>query len=327
MKVRQELLKYISPSEPVEVRLSIARRDRSWGLSVGDAGTVLFILGFDKDSSIAQAARKSLEAYPAHGLIAALDEKLDPLVIKKVLEIKQEDEAIQIMAALNPNTDDDTLRRLAETGPEEVVAALSDDKELLARKPYLADALMKNPLTGKTIAATLLQGGGPAPAAKPGPKKDEPQPLHQDLTDEKRAKADEQNIFKLVSQMSMGQKLKLALSGNKAARELLVRDSNKMIAMGVLKNPRITEEEVQRVTLSKGSSDEILRHIARNKEWMKSYSIRIGVLTNPKTPLTVSLKLLEYVYEKDIQGISKSKSIPSALASAARRRLEEKGKR
>ena len=71
----------------------------------------------------------------------------------------------------------------------------------------------------------------------------------------------------------------------------------------------------------------MLRQIARNKEWVKSYGIRVGMLTNPKTPLTVSLKLLDSVYEKDLQGIAKSKNVPNTLASAARRKLDAKGKR
>ena len=148
-----------------------------------------------------------------------------------------------------------------------------------------------------------------------------------DLTDEKRSRADEQNIYKIITQLNAGQKLKLALSGNKSARDLLIKDSNKIISMAVLKNPRITEEEVQKVTLTKGTNDDMLRHIARNKEWVKSYGIRVGMLTNPKTPLTVSLKLLDTVYEKELHSIAKSKNIPNALASAARRKLEAKGKK
>ena len=70
----------------------------------------------------------------------------------------------------------------------------------------------------------------------------------------------------------------------------------------------------------------MLRHISRNKEWVTSYGIRVGMLTNPKTPLTISLKLLDSVYEKDLHSVAKSKNVPTALASAARRKLEAKGK-
>lgn len=325
MKVRQELLRFFKT--PPEGRLALARRAAGEGLSPSDEVTVLFVLGFDKDPAVSEAARKSLGEYPLEGLLNALEQKLDPLVIRKILELR-EDDALRIMAALNTGTDDETLKLLAETGPEEVVAAISDDGTLLSRKPFLIGALKKNPHTTLAIAV-LLDERAASPVAEKSGEADSrtSEQIEKDLFDEKKAKADEHNIFKAISAMTMGQKLKLALSGNKAARELLVKDPNKLIAVAVLKNPRVTEEEVQRVTASKGTSDDLLRQISRNKEWMKSLTIRLGMLANPKTPLAISLKLLETVFEKDLQAIAKSKNIPSALASAARRRIEAKAGR
>lgn len=323
MKLKGSLLKFVSPSSPRELRLSAAER-RCEDLPAEDEVTVLFVLGFDKDPELSAAAKKSLQEYPLQRLLEALGAPLDALVIKKILELR-EDEAVQIMAALNPGTDDATLMELASTGPEEVIAAFSEDKELLAAKPFIKDALRKNPLTSGSVRAALSEF---KPRQAEGKAKAAEQPkLHVDLLDDKRANSDEQSIYKLIVQMNAGQKLKLALSGNKSARDLLIKDSNKIISMAVLKNPRITEEEVQKVTLTKGTNDDMLRQIARNKEWVKSYGIRVGMLTNPKTPLTVSLKLLDSVYEKDLQSIAKSKNVPNTLASAARRKLDAKGKK
>lgn len=325
MKVRQELLRFFKA--PPEGRLALAKRAGGEALPPSDEVTVLFVLGFDKDPAVSGAAKKSLGEYPLEGLIKALEEKLDPLVIKKALELR-DDDSLRIMAALNPGTDDETLKSLAETGPEEVVAAISEDGALLSRKPFLVEALRKNPLMTLSMSGLLEERLLNPVTAKPGEAGPLPsEQIEKDLLDEKRAKADEQNLYKAVSSMTMGQKLKLALCGNKAARELLVKDPNKIIAVAVLKNPRVTEEEVQKVTASKGTSDDLLRQISRNKEWMKSHTIRTGMLSNPKTPLAISLKLLDTVFEKDLQTIAKSKNVSSALASAARRRLEAKAGR
>ena len=325
MKLKGSLLKFVSPSSPREMRLSAAERAASEELQPEDEVTVLFVLGFDKDPGLADAAKKSLQEYPLQRLLEAMDAPLDALVIKKILDLRGGDDAVRIMAALNPGTDDATLMELASTGPGEVIAALSEDKELLAAKPFVKEALKKNPLTTGSVRAALLEFK-PRPAEDKGKAAEQPK-LNVDLTDEKRANADEHSIYKIVAQLNMGQKLKLALSGNKSARSLLIKDSNKMISMAVLKNPRITEEEVQKVALTKGTNDEMLRQIARNKEWVKSYGIRVGMLTNPKTTLTVSLKLLDTVYEKDLQSIAKSKNVPNTLSSAARRKLDAKGKK
>lgn len=325
MKVSQELLRFFKA--PAGGRLALARRAGNEPLPPSDEVTVLFVLGFDKDPAVSDAAKKSLGEYPLEGLIKALERKLDPLVIKKMLELR-DDDSLRIMAALNPGTDDETLKSLAETGPEEVVAAISEDNSLLSRKPFLIEAIKKNPRTTFSTASALDErAANPVAPETPEAGTRTSEELEKDLFDEKKAKADEHNIYSVISSMTMAQKLKLALSGNKAARELLVKDPNKIIAVSVLKNPRVTEEEVQKVTASKGTSDDLLRQVSRNKEWMKSHTIRVGLLSNPKTPLAISLKLLDTVFEKDLQAVAKSKNIPSVLASAARRRLEAKAGR
>lgn len=327
MKLKQSLLKYLSPSSPRELRMNAALRALGEELAPEDEVTVLFVLSFDKDPELSGTARRSLQEMPRQRLVEALDAQLDPLVIKKILELRGDDDAIQTMAAMNPFTDDATLAELAEKGPDEVITAISEDIELLAEKPFLKEALKKNPRTSNALRLSLSDFK-PRPAGADAAKRAAEQAkLHKDLTDEKKAKVDEQNVYKLITQMNAGQKLKLALSGNKSARDILIKDSNKVIATSVLKNPRITEEEVQKVANTKGTNDDMLRQIARNKEWVKSYAIRVGMLTNPKTPLQVSLKLLDSVYEKDLQGLAKSKNVPHALAAAARRKLEDKGKR
>lgn len=324
MKVKQALLKYISPSTPADERLAFASRIKTEDLSPQDEVTALFILGFDKDPGVSCAAKKSLEEYPLDLTLSALEERLDPLVIKKIVETRGENEAVQIMAALNSSIDDETLKRLAETGPEELAAALAQDRERLSSRPFLIEALKKNPLMPLSVISSLA--GPPTQAGPAHAKKEEPlAPLPKELKDER--KADEQNIYRLVSELNMAQKMKLALSGNKSARELLVKDSNKLISISVLKNPRITEDEIMRVTASKGTPEDLLRFIGRNKEWVKCYGVKLGMTTNPKTPLTISIKMLDSLFEKDLQKIAKSKNIPSVLASAARRKLEVKGKK
>ncbi|MBI5641934.1 MAG: hypothetical protein HY954_00510 [Deltaproteobacteria bacterium] len=335
MKVRQGLQKFIFTQTPLELKLKVAARaytDET--LAPEDEATLLFIYSHDRDPAVASSARKSFEEYPVPLILEALEKKLDPLVIKKFLEIHKDNEAVFIMAYLNPWVDDDTLKILAESGPEEVIAFLSEEKERFFDKPFLLESLKKNPLAPYILingieamlrAEKVLDTKASA-ARGPRFKERDPEALKvpKELIDER--KVDEQNIFKIVQSMSMAQKVKLALSGNKSARELLIKDSNKMIATAVLKNPRITEDEVLRLTITRGTPEDLLRQVAKNKEWVKNYNVKLGVVTNPKTPLTISVKLLDHLYEKDLTKLSKSKNIPSVLASTARRKLETKKK-
>ncbi|MBI1912442.1 MAG: hypothetical protein HYS21_10650 [Deltaproteobacteria bacterium] len=316
-------MKYIAPQVPAQARLKAAKGEfEETEFAPEDKVTAFFVLSYDKDSEVAEAAKKSLAECSIELHLSALEGRLDPLVIKKIIELHREDDAILIMAALNDGTDDATLKWLAESGPEEVITVIADDIARLKKKPFLIDALKKNPLASKLLI-NEVEGLMAKPIA-PAPHTEQA-PTPKALVDE--AAADDHNIYQAVKGMSTGQKIKLALSGNKSAREYLIKDSNKIIALSVLKNPRITEDEVQRLISSKGTPEDLLRHVARNKEWLKNYSVKLGMVANAKTPLSISIKLLDHLYEKDLDKIGKSKNIPSVLASAARRKVEAKAKK
>ena len=121
--------------------------------------------------------------------------------------------------------------------------------------------------------------------------------------------------------MGMPEKIKLALRGNKEARQILIRDSNKVIRRMVLQNPRMTDGEVLAITHNRTADDEILRVISDRREWMRNYQVRLGLATNPKTPIAVALKQLGALGERDIRALAKSRNIPQAVAVQARRIL------
>lgn len=331
MKVRQSLLGFVSPRTPVEERLRTARGadNANPPLPPEDRVTVLFILSFDPDPGVCSAAKKSFEELPAHTLCDALDKKLDPAVIKGIVSSRGDNDAVLIMAALNPSTDDGTLKTIAEKGPEEVIDLIAEDKALLLKKPFLLEAIRKNPLAPPVLVNSLEHfmahpPRSPAPDAPVEEPADMLKGRDEAAGADKKPVPDEINFYKLVSEMSVGNKVKLALTGNKAARELLVKETNKLIAVSVLKNPRITEDEVLRLSSAKGIPEDILRIIGRNKEWLKNYSIKVNMVTNVKTPLAISIKLMDTLMEKDLTKLAKSKNVPSVVASTARRKLEVK---
>ena len=140
-------------------------------------------------------------------------------------------------------------------------------------------------------------------------------------TDEKQVTPEIRSLYAQISNMSMAEKIKLALRGNKEARNLLVRDGNKIVRRFVLKNPRMTDTEVVAVTRNRSADDEMLRMISEKREWNRNYQIRLGLVTNPKTPMVVSMRVLGTLGERDLRAIAKSRNVPQAVAVQARRLL------
>jgi hypothetical protein len=89
--------------------------------------------------------------------------------------------------------------------------------------------------------------------------------------------------------MTPSQKIKLALTGAKDARGLLIRESSKIIAQSVLANPRITIGEVESFARSPNLSEDVIRKIGTNAEWTRKNTVVTALVYNPKTPVSISL--------------------------------------
>lgn len=133
-----------------------------------------------------------------------------------------------------------------------------------------------------------------------------------------------QNLFQQVQQMKVSEKVQLALKGNKEARALLLKDSNKQVILAVLNSPRITEQEVEVIAQSKSVSEEILRVIAHNRSWVKNYGVVVGLVNNPKTPVGLSLGFIKNLKAKDLNTLSKNKGVPEVIRTSAARLLQTK---
>jgi hypothetical protein len=342
MKIPANLEKFTSPQTPKETRLAAAKA--AFPMDPKDMVTLLSILSGDSDHDVSEAAKKSLEGIPSHLLLTLLDGDLNPAVIKPITNIHQRDEAILVMVALNRNTDDETMTFLASNGPENVANIIAENQTRLTHNPSLLNALKTNPSVGKSVVdrveAFLVSIGRLAPKTEdvPNPAETESPGIREtdketsaidaDLKTEKEAvtEAEKESFYKKVQRMNVSERIKLALLGNKEARDILLKDSNKLISSTVLKNPRITEDEVVKVVNSRSISDDILRQVANNKEWLKKYPVKLGMVNNPKTPLAVAMRLINQLHEKDIQHIAKSKNVSSALSAAAKKMVMQKEK-
>lgn len=134
-----------------------------------------------------------------------------------------------------------------------------------------------------------------------------------------------ESLFMRVRRMSVAARVKLALTGNKEARQILAHDSVKMVQGCVLRNPRFTLEEAQAMAKNRSLSGELLRTIADQKDWVRNYSVRLALVQNPKTPLQVALGLLNMIQERDMRLLAKSRNVPSVLQSQAKRNLLRRG--
>ncbi len=130
--------------------------------------------------------------------------------------------------------------------------------------------------------------------------------------------------FFLISKLKPMEKIRLALLGSTFERFVLIRDSNKAVAMSAIKSPKVNENEVTAYASNRTLARDIIEYIAKRRDWTKLYSIQLNLVLNPKTPLAIAMNLMTRLYPHDVKKVAYSKNIPAALAVAARRRMEQR---
>jgi hypothetical protein len=213
------------------------------------------------------------------------------------------------------------LERLA------LLVLLSDDQE-----PDVSSAAAATiaALPGRALASFLARAAVPdeirqffakrgiRPAREPDRISEDEALLESDASKEEPP-PEEANVP--IANMSILDRMKLAMKGTREQRQVLIRDPNKMVSAAVLSSPKLTESEIERFAKMVNVSEDVLRTIGTNRSWTKSYSVIAALARNPKTPPAISLNLVGRLNERDIKGITLDRNVPEALRLAARKFL------
>lgn len=127
------------------------------------------------------------------------------------------------------------------------------------------------------------------------------------------------NTYQRIQSMTVAEKIQEALKGTREARGMLIKDANKLVSSAVVKSPKITEDEIVKITSSRSVSDEVLRIICLKESWLRNYRIKLNLVMNPKTPFKVAVKFMYFLRKKDLENIGKSKMVPNIVAAAAKK--------
>jgi hypothetical protein len=307
----------ISPAVAAFVSPGVSAAEKLRGLEAtvemapADQVLLLFCMMRDVDDVIKGAATVAFGALPEQLLVAYIREsEAHPAIL-------------------------DAIARQHHTSPD-VVAALLENEALT---PQAAGFLQRFAPLGEQPPDTNTE--------ETAPSEEEEGSDEGDLVDELNAEDQEQmedaddfdedesgeldqedeeylSKYKMAQLMGIAEKIKMALSGDKEWRSILIKDANKLVSGSVIKNPRITEAEIHTLVKAGVQNDEIMRLICANKEWIKNYKIRKALVENPRTPVQNALRYLATLGVKDVAGYAKSKNISSVISTQAKRMMLSK---
>jgi hypothetical protein len=86
------------------------------------------------------------------------------------------------------------------------------------------------------------------------------------------------------------------------------------------------ENEAAQISASRAVSEDVLRTIAMNRDFTRSYQVKINLVMNPRCPLTFASRFIPMLRDSDLRNLSKSKNISSAITQAIKQQLSRKQK-
>jgi hypothetical protein len=278
-------------------------------LSAADRAEILAVLAHDADEVVANRAQDALLSQPMESIVEALArETALPALFAYAAKNLADKRGIGDAMVRNKNCGAEYLVPLVRSLSTESVQILMEELDRVSESPALAGALEhSNSVTAEQKAqlhelrGTAIDHGALAEAAL------EAEP---DL-------GKRQTLLQRLATMTVAQRVQFAIKGGAEARRTLIRDSNKVVQRAVLQSPRLTEQEVEAFAAMSSLTDEILRLIAKNRNFRKNYVVVRNLMNNPKTPLDVSLHMLPILNALDLKRLCTNKNIPETLRSTA----------
>jgi len=126
-------------------------------------------------------------------------------------------------------------------------------------------------------------------------------------------------LIRRIMFLNARDRMKLAMKGDREARGILIRDSNRIVATAVINNPRITDQEVENIAAMRTVADEVLRLISLNRAWARSYSIIHNLVRNPRTPVPTVMSTLPRIRTKDLKQLALNRNVSEATRRQALR--------
>ena len=131
--------------------------------------------------------------------------------------------------------------------------------------------------------------------------------------------AERLSMINRVMKMSVKDRVRLGMKGDREARNILIRDPNRLVSTAVVQNPRITEQEVEAIAAMRSLSEDILRSIAANRQWSRSYPVMHNLARNPRTPIANVMTILSRLQLRDLAQLSKNRNVSDAVRRQAQR--------
>lgn len=130
-----------------------------------------------------------------------------------------------------------------------------------------------------------------------------------------------QSLWERLRGMTQTEKLLHAIKADRSERAVLLQDNDPRVLLSLLRNPKITVDEVLRIAKSSYLNQQIADVIVKTGQWMASLEVRLALVHNAKTPQPFALRILPTLPDNEVRAIARG-GTNMTLKTAALRQLQ-----
>jgi hypothetical protein len=308
----------LAPELVDALRQGRATRERKLAVCTGaahlepaDRAEILTVLAGDADEMVANRAQDTLISFPVEFIVQALQrESAQQALFAYAARHLADKPGVADAMVQNKHCGVEHLVPVARYLSTAAAQALMEDLDRLSSSTALAGALEQSTSLTADQKAQLRELRGSAIDHKA---------LAEAATEAEPDLGKRQTLLQRLATMTVAQRVQFAIKGASEARRTLIRDANKIVQRAVLESPRLTDQEVEAFACMSSLTDEILRLIAKNRNFRKNYVVVRNLMNNPKTPLDVTLHMLPILNVQDLKRLCTNKNIPETLRTTAQK--------
>jgi hypothetical protein len=125
-----------------------------------------------------------------------------------------------------------------------------------------------------------------------------------------------------IPELRVGERITLARIATSPLLPQLLNDDDAKVVCAALQNPRLREEDLLVQLRANTVGAALIEEVAASR-WGERYGIRLGLVLQPRTPLSLALSQLTSLVRRDLLRVAEAKDLKPLLQAAALRVAEE----
>jgi len=143
----------------------------------------------------------------------------------------------------------------------------------------------------------------------------------------KKVKDETGPLHARIKDMSISQKIRMATIGPGAARALMLRETNKLVATAAIRSPMIQMQDVERISKMRTVHQEVLRVISTKGEWTENHTVKYNIVANPRAPMAQATRFIAHLRDDELKRLEKNRDVSAPIRTLIKQQLQRKAKK